>query len=214
MCVGIENTVLANCETPFGNSNKFLYIQLTAASAPSLPSPLTKPWRPPAMLFAFFIASAISGVVILPAKGLGMLAASGSLLITSSILTDVMPVFFWFTPSLKAFSSFQKNPLPPAACTSSFFNATLFKYSDVLATEDRLVIPLNIEYLGSWTSPNNSLSSFGGNLVSFISALIKSAPGFPSIVLLIYSLNFKALGLPLRLASLRMSSTIILASFW
>ena len=213
MCVGIENTVLANCETPFGNSNKFLYIQLTAASAPSLPSPLTKPWRPPAMLFAFFIASAIAGVVILPAKGLGMLAASGNLLIISSTLTDVIPVFFWFTPNLKASSLSQKNPLPPAACTSSFLAATFVKYSDVLATEDKLVIPLNMEYLGSWTSPNNSLISFGGKLVPFISAFIKSAPGFPSIVLFTYSLNFKALGLPLTAASLRISSTIVLASF-
>ena len=39
-CVGIENTVLANCAVAFGNNNKFLQrnaVPFSAAVAPSLP---------------------------------------------------------------------------------------------------------------------------------------------------------------------------------
>ena len=127
ICVGIENTVLANCETPFGNNNKFLYIQLTAASAPSLPSPLTKPWRPPAILLALLIASAISFVVYLPAKGLIILPAPGNSFTISSTGTNSIPVLTESNALSPASWLPQKNPLPPAACTWSFFAATLVK---------------------------------------------------------------------------------------
>ena len=126
-CVGIEKTVLDNCETPFGNNNKFLYIQLTAASAPSLPSPLTKPCRPPAILFAFLIASAISFVVKVFCNGLITLPPPGNFSTISFIGTNSIPVFIDLNASSPAFLLDQKNPLPPANCTSEFLAATLVK---------------------------------------------------------------------------------------
>ena len=126
-CVGIEKTVFDNCETPFGNNNKFLYIQLTAASAPSLPSPLTKPWRPPEILLAFLIASAISFVVKLPCNGLITLPAPGKSFTISSTGTNSIPVVLDLNASSPASLLLQKNPLPPAACTSEFFAATFVR---------------------------------------------------------------------------------------
>ena len=219
-CVGIEKTVLANCDTPFGNSNKFLYIQLTAASAPSLPSPLTNPWRPLVILLAFFNASIISFVVNLPCKGFTIFPAPGNSFTNSSTETSSIPVVLDLKasspisfPVLPVTSSGpQKNPLPPAFCTSSFLIATLDKKLVFLETKDKLVIALNTEYLGSSTSPSSCLISFGGSFVSSITCFTKLAPGLPSMVSVIYLLTSKGFGFFTLEISLNILWTSFLAS--
>jgi len=67
----------------------------------------------------------------------------------------------------------QKKPLPPPCCTFVFCAATSSKYVAVLATADKFVIALNIEYLGSSISPNSCLNT------------LLPLPGMPSKVLVL-----------------------------
>ena len=129
ICVGTDNTVLANWETPFGNNNKFLYIQLTAASAPSLFSPLTNPWSPPPKLFICFIPSDISSVVNL-GKGIEYSPPPGNCCTKPSFLpavsTILIPVLVEFTAFSAASLVSQKNPLLPSAWTAAFLRPISF----------------------------------------------------------------------------------------
>ena len=120
--------------------------------------------------------SAISFVVYLPLSGFIIVFDPGSFSITSSTLTICIPVVGEFTAAFAASSEFQKNPLPPAACTSVFFAAILSKYVAVLATDERFVIALKIEYLGSSISPNNCLNTLLPLPTAFSKLLVFTIP--------------------------------------
>ena len=83
--------------------------------------PLTNPCSPDATSLADLIPSAISRVVYLVDSGLTKFLAALISPITSFIATTSIPVFLKSTPVLAAASLSQKNPLPPAFWTASFF---------------------------------------------------------------------------------------------
>ena len=129
----------------------------SAGLAPSLP--LIAAVRPPPTSLAFFIASAISFVVNLLFKEVTIDPLPGNFSKTSLIFTISIPVCGELTARFAISSESQKNPLPPLDCTSVFLRRTSSKYAAVLATADKFVIALNIEYLGSSISPYNSLKT-------------------------------------------------------
>ena len=176
--VGIDKTVFANCAVAFGNNNKFLYKKLvpfSAALAPSLP--LTAAVKKPSVIpFIRFNASAVSAVVNIPPKGLLALPALNSDIPASALST--FTIFAWlFVAVFAASIESQKLPLAPCACAAALVSNISLNIALDLAIPDSSVIALNIEYLGSFISPNSFLITCGGAPVLSITSSTNFPPG-------------------------------------
>ena len=71
----------------------------------------------------------------------------------------------------------QKLPLPPCACTAALVSNISLNIALDLARPDNSVIALNVEYLGSFISPNSFLITCGGAPVLSIISSTNLPPG-------------------------------------
>ena len=123
--MGIDKTVFANWDKPFGITNPYLHKKLKAFSAAVAPSfPLTTAASPVWILLALASPLAMSFVVHISAKGFAIFPFMVTLDIRGLSLTTSATLF---VAALAASALFQKNPLPPLAITSAFLVAISFK---------------------------------------------------------------------------------------